>query len=224
VWRDEEWRPDRAERAQRGYGLRDAATAESGSAADRYVSHLPPARQKSFQLAMFGDPTRRSAISFRSGRQFSFPTDGCIADSQSRIYGSPDAAARVRYVPQDLFVTAYLAMRAGPEYSAVVAAWRDCMGRKGMHYDSPADAKQRLINEYRPGAAKDAFRREVRVALADADCAERTGLPAAVVGLLRQQVERLPAAELDELARVATDRTTAVLQARALSETALRAS
>lgn len=195
VSRDEEWRPDLPERRQHGYGLNARGVDSTGSE--------PPG----YDAALFGPPQARYAITLRSGREFSFPTEGCLAQARSALYGNPVEAATVTFFPQDLYATLYHQVQADPAYDRVMRAWSACLGSRGYRYASPAQAKQQLVAEH---ANRE---REISVAMADAECATQVRLPATVEQLLATYAVRQPADVRAELDRVAGVRDAALRQA-----------
>jgi hypothetical protein len=214
--RDEEWRPDLSERRRRGYGLQDASSSQQRDN-DRYVRGLPPARQADYTTALFGKPADHASITLPDGTQPVFTTRGCLADSRTRIYGSPADAALVSYLPQLEYITAYTAVRRSPRYTSTLRRWSACMARHGDRYSSPGDAKRQLSAQYRTDRPAVAHRHEIAVAVADARCAAAVGLPAVVEAMLRDHAASLPPAQRAELHAVAIARIAAAGKARRLA-------
>jgi hypothetical protein len=217
--RDEPWRPDLAARRRYGYGLAAHLTARPAALAadDRYQRSLSPARRAQYRRALFGSMAQYAAIDLPGG-QFSFPTRGCAAAGQERLYGGPVTAARVYYLPQVLFNSVYVAVQRTPGYRHVLAAWAGCMSQHGYRYSSPADAERQLAAEYQAGASPAARRaekhREIAVAVQDANCARQVRVPEVTQSLLLRYAARLPAAQRQALNSVAAARDTAAGRAR----------
>jgi hypothetical protein len=208
ITRDEEWRPDLAERRTHGYGLAPTA-AEPAGAADAYLRGLPTADQRRFDRAMSG--TARGEIGLWDGERFTYGADGCLAGARAAIYGSAAAATAVFYLPQVVFNDLYQVARRDRGYTGALARWQGCMARSGHRYASPGAARQAFVAEYGRSPDPAAVRpREIAVAVADAGCATEAGLPDTVVRLVTRGLAGLPAAARDQLATAAACRAAAV--------------
>ncbi|MFI5841867.1 hypothetical protein ACIA8K_19360 [Catenuloplanes sp. NPDC051500] len=212
---DEEWRPVLAERQAGGYRLRASQEAEAESPAGRYVRALPAERQDQFLAAMNGDA--QQAITLRDGQQFTFPSTGCLAEARTTVFGDPAQAARIDYLAQNYHNTAYLAAIAQPAYRTALTAWSACMRAEGHDFASPSAAKQSLAAEYPPDAPATASPHEIAVAVADAGCATRAGVPGTVESLLRDHAAGLDETGIAELNALADLRAQAVARAGTLS-------
>lgn len=205
---DEEWRPNLAQREKTGYGLL-AEVERTGAApdpVDRYVLGLPAARQQQYQLALLGPFT--SAASFvLGGKRITYTTQGCVAAARTRIYGSALTAARVFYLPQLDYVDLLTKAETERAYTGAMTRWSACMRESGYHYTDPHDAKDQLIGRYRSDPDLVATQRlEIAVAVTDAGCATRVGLPTTTESLLRKGAAALPGADLTALNEVAAAR------------------
>jgi hypothetical protein len=217
--KDEEWRPDLAERQRIGYGLGVAGSDQSPESTDLYVQSLSQAEQEGYARALFGEPSDRSLIDLRNGKRLSFPTRGCLAGSRAQIYGDVVQAARAFFVPQDYVLALDGQVRQDADYRNVSLRWGVCMNRLGHSYPSPAEARKALAQEYRTADHTTWRRHEIEVAVADARCAREVHLPAVVESLLLRYARRLPAAEVEELNSIAALRAVAAERARLLTET-----
>lgn len=212
VSRDEDWRPDLAVRRRQGYGLQQMMAGPPKQ--DRRIRVLPRAEQERYQRALFGD--RQAAIRLPDGTQATFTTRGCLAESRTRIYGSPTQATEVLYLPQVVFNTVFSQVRQDPAYRRAMTRWGTCMADRGMHYATQTEARQRLAAEYQSAGAATAHRHELTVAVADARCTDQVGMPRLVESLLRRHSTGLPRAERAQFDAVAAIRVTAARRARHL--------
>lgn len=212
VDRDEEWRPDLATRRRQGYGLQRAMAGQPEQ--DQQIRTLPPAERQRYDTALFGD--RQAAIRLPDGTQATFTTRGCLAESRTRIYGSPVRAAQTLFLPQVVFNTVFDAVRHDPAYRTTMTRWSACMAGRGLHYTDPTEARQRLLAEYQTAGAALAHRHEITVAVADARCTDQVGMPRLVESLLRQHATDLPDAERAQFNAVAAVRTNSARRARRL--------
>jgi hypothetical protein len=219
---DEEWRPDLAQREKTGYGLL-AEIQQTGTGApdpvDQYVRSLPAARQQRYQLDLFGPATSAASLVL-GGKRITYSTQGCVADARTRIYGSDLTATRVFYLPQMYYIGLLTKVETEPAYLRAMREWSTCMGESGYHYTDSHDAKTQLIARYRsnPDARADQ-RLEIAVAVADARCATRIGLPATTEALLRKGAASLPAADITALNQVAGARVNSAQRATELIHT-----
>src|SRR5215831_694335 len=208
---DEEWRPDLAARRVYGYGLRPGSSPpQAERAADTYVRSLPPARQARYHRILFGDTAHQSAIVLPGGQEFTFATQGCIAESRTRIYGSAAAAMRIFYLPQDFFIMLYPKAVRSASYRPTLAAWSTCMSQHGYHYSSPDVARQQVAARYRTLAPQAAQRHEIAVAVQDGMCADKVRMTAIFTSLLGHYAQQMPTAYRRQLNGVAAAREAAI--------------
>jgi hypothetical protein len=209
--RDEEWRPDAAQRSRTGYGLLETFQQQgnaASSAVDQYVRSLPVDRQRQYESAMFGPANKNAALEL-GGKRITYPTQGCLAEARTRIYGDDTLAARVFYLPQMYYIDLLNKAHGQPKYTGVIADWSACMRQAGHPYTDQQDAKTQLLARYRSDPDTTATRHlEIAVAVADAECATRSGLGATTEALLREGATKLPSADRLALNDIAAARTT----------------
>ncbi|HWC81798.1 MAG TPA: hypothetical protein VG756_17760 [Pseudonocardiaceae bacterium] len=225
VSRDEEWRPDPAERSRNGYGLlAEAQDQASGTAApdptDEYIRTLPVVRQQEYHAALFGPANTNGTLAL-GGQSFTFATRGCVAQARTRIYGNDTVATRVYYLPQIYYVQLLTKVHTESAYAIAMTGWSACMRQSGYSYSNPQDAKSQLLSRYRTdsGAAATAATQklEITIAVADGQCANRVGLGSTTEALLRAAAAALPAADRTALNQVAATRTTSAQRATTLT-------
>jgi hypothetical protein len=215
---DDEWHPDLESRRRAGYGLIIGYTPDAGqslrSDSDREVSRWPADQQAAYQQALMGTDEKRAWIDLRGGHRFTFPTDGCIAESRGQLYGTPHIAARVFYVLQDIARRIDQQVRADPTYMAAIPVWADCIQRHGHHYTSPSHAKTELGQTYSRLGATPALREgEIEIAVTDATCAHDAGLPTIGAALAKKYAETLTGDDRADLQTLAASRAAAARRA-----------
>jgi hypothetical protein len=92
---DDEEHPDMAWRRQAGYSIGTARSGPAASRNDGYLAELPPARRRQWERTLKGSATALWTFTAPSGHRFTTSVDGCIADSNRRLYGSMLSASKV---------------------------------------------------------------------------------------------------------------------------------
>ncbi|MFF2993442.1 hypothetical protein ACFVTC_02535 [Streptomyces sp. NPDC057950] len=179
-----------------GYGLAEAAASgdREGKAAAakgpeaRYIAALPAPRRADFDRALNG--TDRAAIVVPApGRGEIFTSaDGCQADARRQLYGDLRKWTEAKAAVLNLEYTTYADVVAEPRYAKALADWQACMKSRGHDYPSSSAAIGTVAKENRSDTAVEARRREVTVAVADAECNRAAGLARTGAGLQRKHV------------------------------------
>ncbi|MDC0769936.1 hypothetical protein [Streptomyces sp. HD] len=107
--------------------------------------------------------------------------DGCTAQAQTQLYS--DLA---KWFHADVVIGALPPLRqqkvaADGEFKAAVKKWSACMRGRGMNYSDPYQPRDAFNDTTKATAAKDGDarrRKEVRTAVAEAECAHDSGLSA----------------------------------------------
>jgi hypothetical protein len=158
-----------------------AAETATGTAAEnnpqaRYVASLTSGRKAAFDRALNG--TDRAAIVVPApGRgQIFTSADGCRADARRRLYGDLRKWTEAKAAVVNLEYLTFDAVVAEPRYTKALADWHTCMKARGLDYSSSSKAIGAVAKENRSRAAGKAWKREVTVAVADAECNRTAGL------------------------------------------------
>jgi len=198
------------QRHREGYGLFQSFAADpadgqrSPSPVDRYVQRLSSEEQAAYMLELFGDERRRKGIRLARSGDVTFPGQGCVFESQSRIFGDIMTWARITYVTEDLNNKLTEWVVATSAYTEAMRGWGGCMAQRGHPYPSPGDAKDDLSARYTAEGTSDRLRRhEIAVAVADAECAAQGGIPRLVLSLKESHVGALSAEERRSLVELA---------------------
>ncbi|MGV9455833.1 hypothetical protein [Streptomyces sp. NPDC003635] len=96
-------------------------------------------------------------------------------------------------------------------YTEALADWRACMRERGLHYPSSSDAIGAVAKENRDRSAEKAWKREVTVAVADAECNRAAGLARTGASLQRQHVRYAAHHEFARQTRYYTEAVTTAL-------------
>ncbi|MDN0199266.1 hypothetical protein [Streptomyces sp. S.PNR 29] len=189
-YEDNSWRPDLNVRHARGYGF-----SESGpSSDDQYPPGLPAAKRADYARALTGDPDRRATLRLSTGPEFTFATTGCIAESRISLFGDVTSAAKVSYVPQEAYNAIHGRIADDPAMRQAMQRWRSCMKDRGFSFTSMEGSRAAARRSYDVAENEDAARRsEIRIAVADGECAQAADLPGTVDQAGRRYVLELSA-------------------------------
>jgi hypothetical protein len=191
-------------------GDRDGKAAAENSPQARYVASLPPQRRAEFERELNGtDPAAIVVPVPGRGRIFT-SADGCQADARARLYGDLRKWTEAKATVVNLEYLTFDEVVADPRYTRALATWRTCMTSRGLPYPSSSEAIGAVAKENRNRPAEEGWKREVTVAVADAECNRAAGL--ARTGT-RLQRERVQDAAVNEFARQARYYTRAVTTA-----------
>jgi hypothetical protein len=205
---DDEWRPDLARRRADGYGL-----ANQGPAPEEGADAIAPSRRAAYASDLLGSPEQRVGVSLASGRQFWLSRTGCLADARTWLFGNLVTAGRVMYAPQDARMAVFRHIEQEPEVRRQLESWASCMRERGHPFPSPQRARRAAAALYRAKVSATARRLEVAIAVADAQCALRTGLPTAIERASVRLTHALPVHQRRELNLVAARRADALRRA-----------
>lgn len=160
---------------------------------DQYVRSLSPAEQARYSRALFGPQSAHQTIHEPGGGSLTFPTRGCVAQGQERLYGSPKAAQEVLTFPGDWLAQIGTRTTSDPAVVAKGEPWSRCASAAiGIHVATPDEIVQRLKRDYaREGGTRAMHRREIAYAVADARCQFRSGLAAVYATTLRRDADQL---------------------------------
>lgn len=215
---DEKAAVEPADRRRTGYGISQPPSQAPGPGSapvDRYYRTLPAARQKAFDRALNGPPDKKVTVSGTDWGEVRVATEGCDAESRSRLAGSPALWARITYLPEKYDNELGRRVTSAPAYVRAMAEWRACMADRKLPYRSPEQAQDALRKERQTADSADAFRRrEIAVAVADGECALRAHLPAVSLRVQRELVSTLSRDEQRTLVELTAHREAALRRAR----------
>lgn len=201
-----------------GYGSdleRQARALRNADPNRRYAQSLGAERRAAALDALHG--RRRNALTVRlpSGAEVGRSDEGCTAEAERELYGDLTAWFRAEAVTQALSGLRRSQVTADPAYADAVRAWSACMRGRGLPHPTPEAARARFLDA--PGEATPAEER--RTAVAEAECAQSSGLSRTVARLRGHYGDELRAEhrsafrERDRLRREALPRARAIVDA-----------
>ncbi|KAF3463499.1 hypothetical protein [Streptomyces sp. Tu 3180] len=197
-----------------GYGSRIHAKEDEARRNNRnaaYRAALPPERRTAYDRALDEGPgAPEMSVRLPSGGVVRKRVGGCVADSEKRLYGDPEAWFRADKVAGSAGRLLVPKVMADKEFTAALAAWSRCLKRAGHTYANPGDARDAALLHRLGAAPGEAFEAERALAVADAACARSVKLRS-----IGQEREKHYVNQLDGVHREALD-TRARLQHRAL--------
>ncbi|MEV4815980.1 hypothetical protein [Micromonospora tulbaghiae] len=160
-----------------GYGGALERRLQEAMAADpnaRYVRDLPPERGAAAVRAVNGDPGEPDALraTLPAGGVLRRSSHSCTSEAERQLYRDLPAWYRATKVTDNLAGLRVGRVLADPRYADGVRAWRRCMRAAGHDVADPASARA-SVPEPTAGSATPG---EIRLAVAEATCAARTGL------------------------------------------------
>ncbi|UYM07643.1 hypothetical protein [Solicola gregarius] len=137
-----------------------------GNANGRYFHGLSDTRSRQYLVALNGDVAHEVSVRI-GGTEVSASTRGCTSAAQRALYGDFGRWFRTSTRVENLGGQYRRAVGMNPQYRKVERAWRICMRHRGYETKNPSE----LRLEFK-GTTAD----ERRTAIAEARCAEATGL------------------------------------------------
>ncbi|MFI6279691.1 hypothetical protein [Streptomyces sp. NPDC050988] len=206
--------------ARHGYGSELQARRERLRVSDpnqRYFTSLSAADRQRAVAALNGEQSAdRLEVRMPTGAIAGRIADGCTAHAQEQLYGDLAAWFRVDMVAGALPAVRQQQVADDSEFKAAVKKWSTCMQGRGLRYTDPYQARAAFTRSSAPDT--DARQRqEVRTAVAEAQCADTSGLTATARSLDRRYDARLRKRYQDavrdrlRLAHAALPRTRALL-------------
>ncbi|MET9470373.1 hypothetical protein ABZY44_37420 [Streptomyces sp. NPDC006544] len=163
-----------------GYGSDLAAVAERNQRDDvnqHYFESLPADRRVQALLAANGPRTEGLTARTPDGMEMGRSPEGCQSDADRTLYGDLAGWFQARTTLTSL--TSLVSERAGaaPEFSEATRPWAVCMRTAGHDFADPAAVRAAL-----PVPRTE----EIRLAVAEATCAQSSGLAETASGLSRK--------------------------------------
>jgi hypothetical protein len=172
------------EQARRsGYGMR-AKVAQGRPQEFDQTAGLTEQQKQAWGVA-FGGPEGGSEVSIELPGDTGIvkvPSEGCVSAARIQVYGSLMKYMQRENVAADITMTAMHRSDSDPAMARIDSAWAACMPTKGISGSikghsaaRPTDAQGLAINNYGRLVTDVAFRKEVAIAVADAECEQQTG-------------------------------------------------
>ncbi|GAA0662174.1 hypothetical protein GCM10009535_47220 [Streptomyces thermocarboxydovorans] len=144
------------------------------------------------------------------------PRDGCRARAMAELYGDLPTWFRVKKTVQSLTALYAPDILADPRFKRAVGAWSACMRKAGHPYATPREIREQRPRITRGMSPKEARAAEVRLAVAEATCADRTPLARTARSLEKRLREEKLRPYRDDIATFRRMSLTALFRARAL--------
>ncbi|MEU9513387.1 hypothetical protein [Micromonospora sp. NPDC048169] len=163
-----------------GYGGALERRLQETIAADpnvRYARELPPERGAAAVRARNGDPGEPDAlrVTLPAGGVLRRSSHSCTSEAERQLYRDLPGWYRVTRITDNLAGPRVGRVLADPRYADGVRAWRRCMRAAGHDVADPASARA-SAPEPTPVTPGSVTPGEIRLAVAEATCATRTGL------------------------------------------------
>ncbi|MEV6965217.1 hypothetical protein AB0M47_08875 [Hamadaea sp. NPDC051192] len=175
----------------------------SAEPANPVLAAMPDSRRAAYAQALNGGPGGTDVqVTLPGGDVLGHSTNGCEATAEGQLYGDFPAWFTATNAAQFLISRRQRQVVADPAYTAGVHTWVDCMSAAGLQVASPAETAR----QYASGT--DPTPDQVRAAVAEATCAQQTGLAALARQLdaaYRARMSTPDLRQLDEYRRLAQD-------------------
>jgi len=193
-----------ARRKRSGFGLYAAAVkARRGRAPrnDAYVRSLPQEEQARYGVALFGDPKARGELRLPDGQVVDYPTSGCLARAEGRVYGSSEMATRLVYFPQAVFGQMMRRIERDKRLAIATKRWSECMRRsRAGRWPNPGALRDAVDQSLMAsGPTREVRTKEIRLAVKDLRCASKAGVLNTYSKAFREQINSLPSATIDAI-------------------------
>lgn len=218
--------------AKDGYGmtaelLNQAHRTPVGDLNDQWLEQMPEDQRGRWREALVGSAGARKQLTLPDGTTFTYPTDGCIAQARSQIYGPDwDYLYSTFQGYANLII---LRTRQDQRYQRTIGTWSACMRAAGYQYqtlDGPREEiSNRLAAATAQGVPPDLAARQLRetalfefdIARQDAQCERKVRLDQAVAAA-QADADRatLSPSVRTQLAALRVARDQAVARARAM--------
>ena len=209
-----------AERQANGYGLYRHAVQSSrarkkngaGPIAKQqpneeatYTASLSAPAQLRYAVALFGAIGEELTVQLPGGARSVVRSGGCRASAVTTIYGSVPRYIFAVEGASLLFDDLINVVQASPIFKAGLRNWSRCMEKRGFPYTSPSVAFNSLAHGYvAKGPSRSLRHREIAVAVADLECAQRV--------MLLQTTSALQLHEAGKLGSLATRQLLEIVQ------------
>lgn len=179
-----------------------------------YPNSLPEQERIRYSRALDGDFDDLISAELPAGGATRTPREGCYADARERLYGDYPTWFRVKKTVTGLTPLYVPRILRDERLVAAVKAWSRCMNESGNPFRSPDEIRQKrdsLVEGMNTSQARSA---EMKLAVAEAECARRTSLGETARSLEGEYREHALRDYQEELATYRQMRMTALSRAR----------
>ncbi|RAY13801.1 hypothetical protein DPM19_19305 [Actinomadura craniellae] len=133
---------------------------------------LSEADRKRWGEAFYGpDDVKRIRVTLPDGKQIETSPVGCLSEARIKIFGSLEQMLKGENFAANLPIEARRRAGADPAMKTLNSTWSACMSGKGHPaLPDPAAARSQAATRYKSASADQAFRAEIKLAVADAEC------------------------------------------------------
>ncbi|WP_326883909.1 hypothetical protein [Actinocrinis sp.] len=144
----------------------------AGSPGARYEHSLTPQRLQQFGQALYGTRDAVMTVPNLLGGTLGHDANGCAAQVWQQLYGNSSAwFAASETVQESAAIREGDVQRSAP-FQQALPRWSACMRGRGLTAASPAQSRSQRLASHEPNAEQ----LDVRAAVAEAQCAQSTGL------------------------------------------------
>jgi hypothetical protein len=197
-----------------GYGTDIQQQVNKAKSADpnaRYFASLPADRKAAAVVALNGERPEGLEVRLPDGRLVHRSDRGCTSEAMQKLYSDLPGWFRASRTVNVLPSIAYGRMVRDPLLKRDLSRWARCMQAMGLAYPSP-EALRAALGQRAP---RD---REIRFAVAEATCANRTPLARTARQLNQRYMEQLEAEYRSEVAMLRRLQLDALPRARAITD------
>ncbi|MFD7607693.1 hypothetical protein ACFWAN_46170 [Streptomyces mirabilis] len=179
-----------------GYGITTVRTSKPTDPNAVYTASLSRQRQERYSGALFGTPAHRLDARLPTGEVTFVYTDGCTALADERLFGNLKKWLVADTTVVNLPAEVDNRVRAARELAATEKPWSDCMASHGLRFNSPDDARNRIVrvaSGQQTMSRTDVERlrqREISQATVDATCDRAVGRSRVARLLIGREVRR----------------------------------
>jgi hypothetical protein len=181
-----------------------------------YHNALPEQERIRYSLALDGDFDDVISVGLPSGGTIRTPREGCHVEARERLYGDYPTWFRVKKTVTGLTPLYVPRILRDERLVTAVKAWSRCMNESGNPFRSPDEIRQKRDSLVKGMNASQAQRAEVKLAVAEAECARKTSLGETARSLEGEYREKTLRDYPEEFATYQQMRMTALSRARNL--------
>ncbi|MEV0779570.1 hypothetical protein [Streptomyces sp. NPDC050428] len=162
-----------------GYGRPLEIAAEKARRSDpnaAYYNALPKKERIRYSRALEGDFADTISVELPAGGTVQTPREGCLAEARERLYVDYPTWFRAEKTVTGLTPLYVPRIHRDTRLVTAVTAWSRCMNESGNPFKNPDEIRQKRDSLVKGMNASQAQRAEVKLAVAEAECARETSL------------------------------------------------
>lgn len=161
--------------AKHGYGSDLAREAEKARQTDpnqRYFRSLPAGRRAEALKAVNGPRPVGMTAKTPDGSTYQRSDEGCQTESERKLYGNVEEWFQAKVTTDSLQPLRVQKVLKDPRFTKATRPWAECMRKAGHDFATPMKLRESLPSARNPMPKK----KEIRLAVDEADCARSSGL------------------------------------------------